>query len=509
MNTFNYQIWEIDNFSESLKKDLPFKLGISWYIKENDNFINQDYFWCAENINDDYIIELIKEAWEKLEKFKIIKKALKSDTNLSEIEKKFLLQVLNSSWFELVRFKNSVYLEAEKAWFKISEKDRKKYVKRLSSIERVLFWDRVSDRPPEIEEILNKLQSLYNRNNDRLTEGEKDLFSSFFKDFNRDLSIQHSINLEGKEIKDNQKKEWKNKTKNNPILKKDIPVEKVKEIFDLVLELYWIEWWNSEVWNFLTFSANKNKKLLTIPESRETITVETLLGLIDHEIWVHAIRSYNKDKTLKKDYLHYLEAEEWFARLSKSLFYDDLENVNVEVSIHLISSFIAENYDWKKTYELLKIYYKLSWKKWAKVEQIEQKAQDRMLRVKKYFSLNEKWSIWKDVDYYRWEKKIQKHLLKENDIEWFIKKFYFSKLSLEDLEIVENFRELLDYKENQLIYPIWIWKILFKKLSWEKVFLKDLKEKDLRFKAIDNLSFWVKRKIIEILNLIKPKKKKI
>lgn len=504
MNTFNSHISEINDFWESLLKDLPFKLIISWYIQENDNFVNQEFFLNKENVNEIYITNILEEVRVKLEEFKNIKNALKNEINLSEIEKKFLLQVLNTSWFELVRFKNSIYLEAEKAWLQITKEDRKKYSKRSNTIQRVLHWIKVSDNPFEINEIFNKLESIYINYNEKLSPEEIEIFSSFFKDFNRDLPNQISTSeiLKDENIEDDNEGENQNIIKSNLILKKTISIDNVKKIFDLLIELYWLDWWKSDIWNYLNFGVSKDYKLIKIPKKKKNITIKKLLELIDHEISIHAIRWYNTNETTKKNYPHYVEAEEWFAKLSTYLLYDNLENIKIEPSISLISTLIAENYDWEKTYEILKIYFKLRSKKWDSIELIEQKARDRMLRIKKFLSLNEKWAAWKDVSYFRWEEQIQDHLLKEDDIKWFIKNFYFSKLSLKDLEIVDNFKELLEYEENKLIYPLWIWKILLNKLIWEKIFLKDLKEKDLRFKAINNLRFWVKKKIVEILNII-------
>lgn len=494
MNSFNYQIWEIDTFAESLKSDLSFKLSIASYIEENDKFINQNFFWNNENVNDDYIKKVLFEIWEKLKKFKTIKNAIKIDENLQSLEKKFLLQVINKSWFELIRFKNSIYLEAEKAWFKLTEEERKKYLKKTNTIQRVLYWSKVSDNLFEIDEIFNKLQSLYIESSEKLTPEDKEMLSGFFKDFGKDLS--------DKQLQNSIKDKNKNEKKDNEILKNKISIDNVKKIFDLIIELYWLNWWKAKIWNYLNFAVSKNKKLIKIPQSKKNITIKKLLELIDHEIWVHAIRWFNTEKTLKKNYSHYVEAEEWFAKISTSLLYENLGNINIEASHSLISSLISENYNWEKTYDLLKVYYKLISEEWDTIEEIEKEALNRMLRIKKFFSLKEKWAAWKDVSYFRWEKQVLEHLLKEDDIEWFIRKFYFSKLSLKDLEIVDSFKELLEYKENELVYPIWLWKILLNKIIWEKMILKELKEKDLRFKAIDNLSFWVKRKIVEILNFI-------
>lgn len=489
---FNSQLNLIEDFSNSIKNDVWIKLSISEYINENEQFLNKDFFKKIENVNDEYIEWILENVSKKLIEFKKIKIKLKMDKSLSPEEKTFLLQILNNTWFELIRLQNSIYLEAEKAWYKLSKNDRKKYVKNIYLINFALNWKEFSTNQDEINAIFKHLFTLYNQNWDNLTTKEKNIFFDFCKNFWRKIPTKKDINK-------------KNKQENNDLkdfLYNKIEIEKVKEIFEKVLKLYWLDWWKSEIWNFPNFWVNKKSKKIKIPKNIKSITIKKLLELIDHEIWVHAIRWYNQNKTLKVNYDHYVEAEEWFAKLSTSLFNNDLEDVEVEIWKSAVSTFIAENYDWENTYELLKIYYKLNIEEKLTPEEIELKAKDIMLRKKKFLSLKEKWALRKDVSYYRWEQKILNYLLEEDDIKSFIKKFYFSKLSLKDLEYVDYFKEKLDIDEDELIYPLWIWKIIYKKLLWKKVTLEKLRQWDPRFEAIDNISFWVKRKIIEILEII-------
>lgn len=494
MTDFNSELRIIEDFSTNLEKNLSIKLIISEYIQENDIFLNKDFFVNIENVNDKYINNILNNVSKKLEEFKKIKINLKNNENISEIERKFLLQVLNRRWFELIKLQNSIFFEAEKAWYKLNEYKRNKYIRNVNLIERILYWKKVSDNPWEVDLVFNKLFSSYKKNWARLNEEEREKFSFFFSDFNKSLK-NYSLT---------EKKEKKEKKENidNEILKNDISIEKVQRIFDLVIELYWLDWWKTEIGNYLVFWVSTDDKIIKIPKNKKNITIKKLLELIDHEIWVHAIRWYNTNNTLKSYYLHYAEAEEWFAKLSNSLFNKNLDELDVDAGIALISTFIAENYDWEKTNELLKIYFKLSLKKELSEEEIEKKAKDRMLRVKKHYSLKEKWAYLKDASYYRWEKQIIELLLNEKDIKWFLKKFYFSKLAIKDLENVKQFKEKLDINEDELIYPLWIWKILYKKLIWERITLEELRNWDPRFEAIDWISIDVKRKIIEILNMI-------
>jgi hypothetical protein len=132
-------------------------------------------------------------------------------------------------------------------------------------------------------------------------------------------------------------------------------------------------------------------------------------------------------------------------------------------------------------------------------------ATDRTLRVKRFVSFKEKWANRKDVSYTRWQSQIVDYLQNAQNNQDFIRDFYFSKLALGDIWLVKEFREILWIDENELKYPLWIWKILYKKLSWEKIFLQKLKQEDFRFESIDKLLFGIKKKIIKILSIINSK----
>ena len=130
-----------------------------------------------------------------------------------------------------------------------------------------------------------------------------------------------------------------------------------------------------------------------------------------------------------------------------------------------------------------------------------------MLRVKRFVSLNEDGANRKDVSYTRWQTQVVNYLQtsdKQNKLN-FLRDFYFSKLSLTDIHLVNEFREKLSIDESELIYPLWIWKILYKKLLWEKVFLSLLQEEDFRFWIIEKFSIDMKRKIVKILQEIRWK----
>lgn len=466
------------------------------YIQEEESlYVNQNFFEWKKIITESDIDDLKKLFDEKLHNIKNLKKEL-NESNLEDIEKKFILNSLNSIWLKYILFKNSVYLEAEKSWFNITSEQRVTYLYKVNKLQNIVYWPEISSLDLEKNSVLDKLTQVYRDNNKKLDEDEKQFFLDFlnsfdFDDFEEtfDPSTKQSIALS----------------------KKYLSSDKVILLFEMVIDLYNLDWWtvflDQDVWSF---SVKKEKKQIVLPSKKlEKISLKRILELFDHEIWVHAIRWFNSTQTLKTNGDWYLEIEEWMATLSELLFDEKIENIIVEPTIHHISTFFAENMNWEDTKKMLEIYFKMIKSKIVSSEDIEKEAFDRMLRVKRFVSLKEKWANRKDVSYTRWQSQIVE-FFQNNDTEtrWqFIKDFYFAKLAFEDIWLVKEFRESLDIDESELKYPLWIGKILYKKLLWEKITLAWLKEEDFRFQIIEKLSIWVKRKIVKILQEVRWKKK--
>jgi len=464
------------------------------YIQEEESlYVNQNFFEWKKIVTENDIEELKKIFDWKLDNIKNLKKEL-LNSELLEVEKKFILNTLNSIWLKYILFKNSAYLEAEKAWFNLTNEQRVSYLYKVNKLQNIIYWPEISSLDSEKNSILDNLAELYRENNDKITEDEKQLFLDFlnsfdFDDFEEtfDSSTKQSIALS----------------------KKYLSSDKVILLFEMIIDLYNLDWWtvflDQDVWSF---SVKKEKKQIVLPIKKlEKISLKRILELFDHEIWVHAIRWFNSTQTLKTNGDWYLEIEEWMATLSELLFDEKIENIIVEPTIHHISTFFAENMNWEDTRKMLEIYLKMIKSKIVPTEDIEKEALDRMLRVKRFVSLNEDWANRKDVSYTRWQSQVVNYLQtsdRQNKL-IFLKDFYFSKLSFTDMSLVSEFRDKLNIDESQLKYPLWIWKILYKKLLWEKITLSWLQEEDFRFWIIEKFSIDMKRKIVKILQEIRWK----
>lgn len=486
-NIFQSQISKVNDIKSGYGSPL------SWIIKYIENqewFINENFFWNNKIITQTIIDEKLNEFDKKLLEIKKLKKETLL-LKLSEVEKKFLINSLNITGLKYILFKNSIYLEAEKYWFDLTQNDRKKYLKNINRLQDIIYGPEISSIDSEKEAILDNLKDFFLDNESKLSQDEKQIFASFLSWFEVNLDIWKTSKSE--DIQDK-------------LTKTFISKDTFTKIFNIILDIYNLDGWNISIEKVWNFSVRKEKKQIVCPESKiETTHLKRLFQIIDHEVWVHAIRWYNTDKTIKTSWEWYLEAEEWFATLTELLFDKNLDEIKLKPTLHHITTFIAENFNAEQTKNILKIYYKMFFPDWTSQEKIDKESQDRTLRIKRFVSLKEKWANRKDVSYTRWQSQIVKFLQSSNnqDILSFEKDFYFTKLSFDDIWLVNEFRENLDIDNNELRYPLWIWKILYKKFLWEKIFLRDLQEEDFRFKNIEKITFWVKRKIIKILQVLR------
>lgn len=485
---------------------------ISWKNLITNNFFENRLFVTKEDIE-----KKIKELDKKLFEIKKLKKEI-INSNLPEIEKNFVFNNLNSIGLKFIMFKYSIYLEAEKWGFEIDDAKRIIYLKRVNKIQDIVYWPEISSDEWEKQRVLDEMYKKFLKWKSKLTETEQQSYLSFLQElWYSNFDFPNSWNRIQKE---------KKSTKNNNNSKLDLSKifltkQKIIHIFELLLDLYWLKQFKVSLESYTSFSVQKieneleseNWKYthkLVIPKLKvEKTSLKKILELFDHEVWVHAIRWNNTFLTIKVIWDRYVNIEEWFATLSQKLFDENIDKVKVIPNIWHISSLVAEKYNWESCQKFFELYFKLTKPKDTSKDEIILLAKNRVIRIKKFVSLKEPWANRKDTSYTRWQTQVVDYLQSVIDVDRqkFLKDFYFSKLSFEDIWLVEEFRKSLWIDETELKYPLWIGKILYKKLLWEKVTLSWLQEEDFRFQVIEKFSIWVKRKIVRILQEIRWKKK--
>jgi hypothetical protein len=396
-------------------------LWILKYIQEDENlFINQNFFGWKNKVSQNDIDELLKTFDEKLSEIKNIKKELK-DSDLQDVEKKFILNSLNWAGLKYMIFKSAAFLEAEKSGFELTPDQRNFYLRRVNKLQSMVYWPEISSIDSEKTSVLNELNDIYVNNISKLEEWEKNIYLEYLKTLWFSW-INNNITKD---------KEVNNKLENIYLSK-----EKIIELFEMIIDLYNLDWWSISLENVWNFSVNLNDKEVILPEFKlEQTSLKRLFQLFDHEIWVHGIRWDNSLKTLNTNWDWYLEVEEWFATFWELLFDQKTQNISIKPTLHHITTYVAENLNFDDTVIFLELYYKLLKPKGTSSEDIKKEALDRALRVKRFVSLKEKWANRKDVSYTNWQAQIVEYFQNSDDLQrqQFLKDFYFAKLSFEDI----------------------------------------------------------------------------
>lgn len=382
--------------------------------------------------------------------------------------------------------------EAQKAWisYNFSGEEIEKRVNHLEEIETKLFGWNVSENEYEVQWSYNNLSDLFQTKKEKLTSEEHKRFSEYLQTLKQIFPyiIDTKESLE-KVAQKNEKSE---------ILNQEISRENYVKILKLALEIYGIE---KPVIIEERSSIYDGEDYLGIPESEayKTLKIQRILELIQHEIETHYIIEKNNTQTLGKfRWAKNLQREEWLAMTAEAfLQWKNLEDVDVSWAIPDLLMWEILWWEEYKDFHIL-----LSKLKGAK------NASALFLRRKRNYPLHYKWVQHKDTSYNRGQHKIVDFI----KWWWSVKDLYLWKVSFEDLE---KTKEIMQKENIKLMYPLLIWELLQYVVLWNKlhenefwIFIEkkypflNMRE-EIANNSIEKLSFWVKRKVIQILQLIK------
>ncbi len=423
-----------------------------------------------------------------IKRIKRIKADIEQNPNLKGSFRQFLLNKANNIWLKAIFLKKAVFIEAEKWGYQLSTNKKKLLLSQIKRLQTILYWPEISENPNEVNAIINSLDSLLEKNWDKLSTQDRKVFETFLDKFRKWEKTEH-------------KSENKSEKIENPIFEKEIPLTQAKPILEKILKITGID----SIWKEVKISASASNfsaslwaKAIIMPEKVGSVTIKRLLELIDHEISTHAYRWYNKSKTVSESSPNYLEVEEWMAVFNEKLVSWNLEQTNIQPTIHHITTFIWEKYDFQDSLNLYRIYFLLIWENAEKANKL---AYSRALRVKRFYPFDNTWANRKDVAYWRWLKDTFARANWEN-FEQFFKDFYFAKFDKNDMQLVDELKKDLWINENDIKYPLFFWQVLYKKLNWEKIFFNELRKDDPR-PRLEQITHKQKRNLVEALNMMK------
>ncbi len=445
------------------------------------NIISLNFFpnaWKRWYVTQSDLKNFYQQLNKDLDEINDIKKKLNNE-NISYWIKTFYQRKIENTIYWLIFIKTAAKIEAEKWGINLLDHTEKKLLsKEIKQLSNLFYWSSIQSNKKELQEVEKFLEDLYTRKKHLLTEKEEENFRNFFYQL-----IWKNL----KEVKT--KKPQKIKIHNEEILKKNLDIETIKKIFDIVFEIYWIkenititkdkdfiDFWES--WNFLP--ANKY------------YDVERVLRLISHEIETHTLRKRNNifGISSKKSILR----EEWLAIFNEEMTVTNNPKKKNVLLINFVTVFASEIFWEKKLKKFLKIYKKM----------LEQSTEDKdinkiITRRKRYNFQHLPGVNRKDTVYHRGYHKVLNFLSEQENKKQFYQLFE-SKITPYEIKILEEIPE--SYKKD-IVYPIRVWKLSMLKLTEWQIDFKYLKRNDFRFKKIKNIDQKTLDKIDEITNIIK------
>lgn len=390
--------------------------------------------------------------------------------------------------------------EAQKAWipYNFSSEEVSDRVEKLEEIERKLFGGNVRENEYEIRGSFEVLTKLFEKQKTKLTPKEQERFSWYLQV----LRENFSFTLEEPELS----KENLHKYETHDVLRQEISRENYVKVLKLAMEIYGIK---KPVVVEERSSIYDGEDYLGIPESDwyKTLKLTRVLQLIQHEIETHYIIEKNNSQTLWKFRGSWnLQREEWTAKVAEwTLQWKTLDSFWIQWALPDI--LFWEILSWDDYRDYLELFAKMDRDEmtfWLALKD----PKTTFLRRKRNYPLDYKWVQHKDTSYNRWERQVV-HFLQNN---WDVKDLYVWKVSFED---ITKTKKIIESEDIKLIYPLLIWEllqyvILWKKLSenefWEYIEAKypflNIKQ-ELVNKSIERFNFWIKRKVVLILQLLK------
>ncbi len=527
--------------AQSLGKKLTGTSGLKLsYIKVNSewldgytNYISNKFFWDKKQISQYDIEERISVIESVLQEYDTILNEIDTTQDMDPDLKKFFVKRIEESRTKAEIAKRSALFEAEKSgydirfqWFTFEikknqekidhiwlwtnyEETKQTYLQEINDLQTKVYGPRITDCEDEKSIILSLCNKTYQKNKDKLTPQEYDLFTSFLDKFKNNITPNVS--------KDIKKIPWRWNLSMETIME---GTQHIKEHFyPNIQRLQTIA--KGKTW----YSSLLSKKTREYPDQKED-AFNKILTTIGHEDGGHMIRWDNQEKNgMIIAWSWYEDIEEGITKLNEWLLKYSLDEYPLVPTDTFIAVFIGENYNFEDTYRLI-----MALKKIQTNDEITKEKNDSIAktsfnlaqRVKCYYPRDEQWSNRKDVIYFRGEKKIIEYLKSlPNDEERaeFYRKAMSAKVSFEDIFTLDNLFKKLgttpeNINQNKLVDKVfnvklqeWAWAFSQKDNEQGKKNIEEnLLKWDFRFNGMEQYTQDEKRALVHLFTIVKYKK---
>lgn len=379
--------------------------------------------------------------------------------------------------------------EIEKIWYPLvlSPDELEQRVQKMENIEASLFGGNIRENPLEVANCYRSLKTKIDESFPKMTDRQKQLSHKLLASIK---NLPAYINIDG--IFSNKEKDTRDInykkiiTDNTILLEKKISREDYVKIFELVFAIYGI---NKSIKIDERTSIYDGEDALYIPNNKnyETLNLQKILSLIQHEIERHMISLENNQKNLGWFRWWYnLFMEEWTAMIMEWLLQWKSLSEYGWMSISLPNLLVGELLDGEEYKEFLSIFS-------SKEVVMERK---KRLYPKYYRGVQHK-----DTVYTRWPKAVIRYITRW----WNPKDTFLWRLQEKDISKIQK-NTITKYPK--LVAEVILYKLINKTIndSEFKEFIDgkyDFLGEDVIKDTMNNFTFDQKKQLIEIFKIIK------
>lgn len=447
-------------------------------LKYDENWICTTFFWNKKSrisITKKYIDNKEKEIYDIIQQIEQIETWLKSNENVPWILKKVYSKSLQAMKNKFLMFKSAVWIEWEKSGYKLTDQEREEYSKQVADLQVKIYWERVSDNKNEVNGILYNLHTLFNENKDKLNGEYRKIFEKFLEDSDKNHWFMYTKKDVVTKINGNE----------NGTQERNISPEKMeiisRSIIDFYKNFFWEKHSDLKDWKVVeqdeadALNVSWIREELWIPSKYDNVDNDKITQVvIAHEIEQHLLQWDNTNRILWKWFScgKFDWISEWVAQINEDIAsgkvnsLQDLKWLKDDAGIWNISVFICENYNYEDAVKILTAYYILTSN--DDHEKCEENAKKNVKRRKRFVPYNMPWASLKDTLYQRWKNRVIDYLTEDDSLEKTIERYKdlnTFKFWPEELKYIDKIKEELNVKDEDLIYPLFIWRILHDKLN--------------------------------------------
>ena len=135
-------------------------------------------------IDEQYIQKRIQDFEDSITEFSKKLRQSQEDSDFSDLQKEFLKASMEKTILQLRYFQKSIWLEAEKSGqITIDENTREKLLAEINALQDQVYGKEISADENEKTMVLQSIFELFERNSDKITQEEKEIFENFFEKF--------------------------------------------------------------------------------------------------------------------------------------------------------------------------------------------------------------------------------------------------------------------------------------------------------------------------------------